>query len=586
MLGWMKPMSEARATVLAARRRRATLLCAASVALVLGMAAVARAAGPGSLDSSFGSGGIVSSGQGTRLFGTTVLSNGKVVAVGESGAGTSVGLLLVGLTASGALDPSFGSGGIVHGPAIADGPGSLARAVAAQSNGKLVVVGSATDSSGVYSHGLIVERYNANGTLDTSFGSRGVVEVLNGSSFGNGYALAIQPDGRIIATGSAQTTFGNGTAPRVAVVRLSANGRLDPSFGSGGMDVIDLGPYSLANSVAVQHDGKIVIAGSQSPGIQNAVVARLTTSGALDPSFAGSGVYGHQYAQGSGASAFNTIAVQGDGKIVAAGAAGNGESGADAFIARFTSSGAPDSRFGSGGVQFTPSAVNWSVGDTPLVPGAYGLLIAPNGDYVLAGTYANSVSTYATLWALRPGGAADTRFGQGGAAVLTNSDNINTEYAGLAPSPTNNDFVLVGDSAPFGGRFAGIAARYVGFGAPPPPPPPLRLTMRGARHTYSSSTVAGHGLKLTVTCNEACRLTVSLTASAATARHLHIARTVSSQRAALKKAGTKTFVLRLNRSLIRVLERQKSVGLTLVVSGTSTVAKRTQTIRSGVTFRR
>ncbi len=507
----------------------AILLCAAWATSAGATAAVADAAPPGSLDTTFGSGGIVATGVGTRVFGTAVQSNGKVVMAGESGAGSSADVLIARFNASGSLDRSFGSGGIVRGPAIAGSPGSIARAVAVESDGKLVVVGSATDTSGSYADGLVVERYNSNGSLDTSFGVGGVVAVLTGSSFGNGYAVAIQADGKIVATGSASAAGRGGTAPRVAVIRLNATGRLDTGFGVGGIDVLDLGPYSYALAVALQTDGKVVIAGSGSPGQQgqDALIARLTTSGALDPGFAGSGSYTHQYAQSSSSSGFNAVAVLSNGRIVAAGSSANGNSADDTLVVRFSPSGAPDSSFGSKGVVYTSSAVNWSFGATPATPGAYAILTAPNGDVVLAGSYANGVTTYATLWALTPNGQLDAGFGLSGTSVLTNSDGNNTEYAAIALSPTTGNFVAVGDTTPFGGSYTGIAARYVGLGVPPPPPPPplppLKLSMTGVSGSRKTSAVVKDGLKLTVGCNEACTVKVSLMMSMATARRLKLA---------------------------------------------------------------
>ena len=291
----------------AVTRRLLTLF----VATITITPAAALAASPGSLDSSFGSGGIATMGQNTRLFGTAVQSDGKVVAVGESGAGSSADVLVARFTSSGALDHSFGSGGLVQGPAVptAGGSGSLARAVAIQPDGKIVVVGRATTADGTGTDGLLIERYDSNGGLDHSFGSGGVVNLLS-STYGDGYAVAIQPDGKIVATGAADAAGSGGTFPRVAVARLSSNGSLDTSFGSGGIDVLDLGAYSYADAVALQGDGKIVIAGSQRPGLEvtNALIARLTPSGARDSSFAGSGAFAQQYAASGGAySGFDAV---------------------------------------------------------------------------------------------------------------------------------------------------------------------------------------------------------------------------------------------------------------------------------------
>jgi uncharacterized delta-60 repeat protein len=557
---------------------------AAATVLTLAMTAGARAAGPGTLDTSFGSGGIASVGTGTRLLGAVVQSDGKLLAVGQSGVGGTSNLLLARFTSSGALDSSFGSGGLVQGPAIAAGQGSIGRAVAVQANGQIVVVGSATDSSGAYPHGLIVERYNSNGSLDTSFGSHGVADELSGLSAGDGYAVAIQPDGRIVATGAANAAGSGGVTPRVAVVRLNSNGSLDSGFGSGGQDVLDLGAYSYALAVALQSNGSIVLGGSQAPGLQvpNALIARLTSSGALDTSFAGTGAYAHQYAQGAANSAFNAVAVQPNGEIVAAGAATMGNTGADAFVVRFTSGGSQDGSFGSGGVAYTPSAINFTASGTT-VPGASGMTIAPNGDIVAAGTSVNGVQTSATVWAFKPNGSLDSSFGSGGIAMLT-SHGLSA-YAAVAISPTNGDLLAAGDQGqPATTSDTGIAGRYIGFGAPPPAG--LKLSLSGVHKSYKTSTVAKHGLKFKVSCNEACKVTATLTISAKTAKALHLKVhgkgpfKLASAKATLGGSGSKSITLKLTKSIAKALETQKSIRITLTLTAAN------KTITKTVTFKR
>ena len=371
----------------------------------------------------------------------------------------------------------------------------------------------------------------------------------------------------------------------MAVARLNPNGGLDPAFGPGGSEVLDLGPSSYALAVTLQTDGKIVLAGSQQPGAQatSALIARLTPSGALDPAFAGTGRYVQQYARAATSSVFNAVTVQGDGKIIAAGAALHGNSGSDALVVRFTSSGAPDATFGSGGVVYTPAAVYWAK-NQPIVPGANGLVIAPNRDIVLAGLFGNSIMTYATLWALTPSGSLDASFGHDGAAVLTNSDENNTNYTAIAVSPINGDFVVAGDAVPFGGLYTGIAGRYTDF--------PLKVSLTGVKRSYKTSLVATQGLKLTVGCSQACTIKASLTVRAASARHLplkvsgrgpiSIAALVST----LSGPGTKSITLKLARSVGHALEQQNAVSLTLIVSVTATAIRDTQTIKKQITFRR
>jgi uncharacterized delta-60 repeat protein len=568
------------------------LLCAAMATAVLGSAAPARGASPGSLDPSFGSGGIAATGSDSRLFGAVLQDDGKAVGVGEGGAQSNVAsLVLARFTSSGSFDRSFGSGGVVRGPAI---PGSrdtnsLGRAVTVQPDGRLVVVGSATDPTGAYADGLIVERYNSNGSLDASFGSGGVVTALTGQSFGDGYAVALQPDGKIVAAGSATAAGSGGIAPRVAVLRLNADGSLDASFGAGGIDVLDLGAYSYARAIALQPGGQIVIAGSRGPGAQSAtaLIARLTASGALDRSFAGTGFYTNQYAQGASSSAFNTVMVEGDGKIVAAGDAASGDAGADTLLVRFTPTGAQDGTFGSNGVVYTPSAVNWSFGATPVVPGANGEVLAPNGDIVVAGSYANSATTYATLWAITPSGFLDRAFGVSGAAVLTNSDAVNTEYAAIDLSPTSNDLFTAGDAVPFSGVYTGIAGRYVGFGVPPVA---LALSVNRLRGSYRLADVIKHGLKLTVGVNEPSTIRLALNIGASLARTLHLTLhrrgtvPIASVRAVVNSRQTKSFILRLSKRTGRALAKRKRVSLELVVTATASGTRETQTIKRGVSL--
>ena len=245
--------------------RRAHLFALTALSLIFAPG-VARAAAPGALDPSFGSGGVATPAGVAQLFGVAVQSGGAVIAAGQSSAGSAV---VARLTTAGRVDPSFGAGG--H----ATGPAGIARAVALQSDGKIVVAGT--------SGGMFVERLNANGSADPSFGTGGVARAFGGSGAANG--VAIQPDGKIVVVGSV-----NPIDTRIAVARFNANGRLDTSFGSGGSEVVELGlPYAVAEGVAIQPDGGIVIVGHEqgSPnfGFFNGLVIRLSSNGKLDPGY-------------------------------------------------------------------------------------------------------------------------------------------------------------------------------------------------------------------------------------------------------------------------------------------------------------
>jgi uncharacterized delta-60 repeat protein len=601
-----------------ARTRGIWLLSLLALALglltVLGPA-VARAAGPGTLDPTFGTSGIAAAGSNIRLFGTAVQSNGDLVAVGVSNPTNGPDVVLERFTTSGALDPSFGTGGVVHGPTVTGslGAGSLGRAVAIQSSGQIVVVGSSTSPDGSATSGIVVERFNANGSLDTSFGSGGVVNAL-GSQSGVGDGVALQSNGQILATGSAVANGSNGFAPRLAVVRLNTNGSLDTSFGSGGADVLDLGAYSVANAAAVQSNGAIVVVGSQSPGLQaqKALIARLTSTGALDPSFATGGATAPQYAIDAGNSGFNAVAIQPNGSIVAAGAAAFGNTGAQTIVARFTSAGAADTSFGTGGVVRATSAVDASF--LGAVPGATGVGVASNGDVIAGGTSSNAGLTSVALWAFTPAGAPDGTFGTSGVTTTGVGTYINGEANALAigPSP-GQQIYLAGDSSTPAGSYSGIVLRYSGFGTPPPPAK-LQGSLTGVQGTYAIATVLKQGLKFGVACNIACTVKDALTISAGTAKQLKIAAktvkkctkhkgkkrcfktkvykpvTLASKSGSLKQAGTLTLTLKINPRYNQALnkyfkpKKQKSIKVNLQAKVSSSSPKGSQTLKKTVKF--
>ena len=181
---------------------------------------------PGSLDSSFG-GGVVALGSDTQLFGVGVEPSGEVIAAGQSG-----GRVLV---------ECFSSSGALAGQYL--GGSGAARAVAIQPDGRAVVAGS--------SGGMFAQRFNANCTSDASFhaGTPAVAASLGGGAVANG--VAIGPGGTIVVAGSVPHVDPNGESTRPAVARFTAGGALDPSFASGGAEVIDHGhPYAVATAVS------------------------------------------------------------------------------------------------------------------------------------------------------------------------------------------------------------------------------------------------------------------------------------------------------------------------------------------------
>jgi uncharacterized delta-60 repeat protein len=217
--------------------------------------ALARYHPNGSLDATFGSGGKVITAVGTSddaLAAIALQSDGKIVAVGYSSNNNNTDFAIVRFNANGSLDTSFGTGGKVT---LAIGSASdIANCVAILSNGKILVAGNSR--AGIINR-FALARFNANGTLDTSFGVNGKVATTIGTGSASAESLALQPDGKIVAAGYSITN----SVESAAVLRYTANGSLDPSFGDGGKATAVFGDYNNTNvAMALQPDGKIVVA--------------------------------------------------------------------------------------------------------------------------------------------------------------------------------------------------------------------------------------------------------------------------------------------------------------------------------------
>jgi uncharacterized delta-60 repeat protein len=225
----------------------------------------------------------------------------------------------------GRLDTSFGT----RGKAVTDlGAHDVAQGVAIQPDGMIVVAGSSGTSD---SRNFAIVRYTKAGRVDRSFGRRGHVVTDLGDE-DTVAAVVLQPDAKIIVAGS--------TGRRFALVRYTSRGTLDRSFGRSGKVVTDVGQDRYAFDTAIQADGKILVAGgSNSDGA--GIVLRYTTRGALDQSF------GRRGRVEGDLSAASSLAVQADGKIVAAGWTG-GLSHAFELV-RYTKRGTLDRSFGDGG---------------------------------------------------------------------------------------------------------------------------------------------------------------------------------------------------------------------------------------------
>jgi uncharacterized delta-60 repeat protein len=284
--------------------------------------ALARYNPDGTLDASFGAGGLVST---TFLgfdqaFAVGIQADGKIVAAGSASDGTSAGTVvaLARYHTDGTLDVTFGAGGRVTvrlEEAIAPGF-QEAHSLAFQQDGKIVIA-AVHEVGGIATNGFFVARFNTDGSLDHTFGTLGFVgtKFLAGTEVADARAVTVQPDGRILVAG---TSGDGGITSNFAVARFTTDGNLDPTFGTAGKALTSFFQGAdRAFAIALQSTGKIVVAGTAN-GVAFGLV-RYNPDGSLDNSFGTGGKVTTLFS--SGAESANAVAFQSDGKIVAAGSA-------------------------------------------------------------------------------------------------------------------------------------------------------------------------------------------------------------------------------------------------------------------------
>ena len=290
----------------------------------LGDIALVRYNANGSLDASFGHGGIVRtrfSAGGSYAFAVTLLSNGKIIIAGtvfvdfSTDDSSNTDFALVRYNSNGVIDSTFGNGGGVI--TDFDGFNDDAHAILIQSDGKIVAVGSAKNPAHYYDFALA--RYLPNGALDATFGAAGKVRTdFGNSNLDIAYCAALQPNGKIIAAGTA--TLNDASYGDFAIARYNQNGTLDTNFSQDGKVTIDFGSIlQIAYSVLVQTDGKIVTVGypNSESSDSDFLLARCNRNGSLDSTFGVGGKVRTSFGDlNDGA---NAAVLQPDGKIVAAG---------------------------------------------------------------------------------------------------------------------------------------------------------------------------------------------------------------------------------------------------------------------------
>ncbi|MGZ5295893.1 MAG: hypothetical protein ACXWYT_03115 [Actinomycetota bacterium] len=281
------------------------------------------------------------------------------------------------------------------------GANDYAFDVAIQDDGGIVVVG---ERGAAASDRFVVQRYRPNGTLDPGFADAGTALTGFGRRFQSASAVAITPGGRIVVAGSAS----NGITSRSAVARYLTDGRLDRGFGGDGRVTTEVSPSGEQfTDLAVQSDGRIVAAGWAEVSLVPVFSAvRYTTDGRLDPSFDGDGVARVDVAPG--ADRARAIAQQGDGMFVLAGGVSAGGRDEWALI-RLGPRGHLDPTFGDRGRLVTDFGPGFDEADA--------VAVQANGRLLVAGRIREGNEDDIGVLRLKPGGGHDRTFGAGGRAL-------------------------------------------------------------------------------------------------------------------------------------------------------------------------
>ncbi len=419
----------------------------------------ARPARPGGLDPTFGSSGTVvvdMGGSDDSIRGVAVDAMGNLTVVGEArrDASSVRTFALVRLLADGSVDETFGDAGRVH-TGFGDFQGSGAHAVAIQPDGRLVVVGFGRHPE-VFHDTFAIARYEPDGSLDASFAGGGGTLTAIDAQTGAGrndiaHAVAVDAEGRIVVAGETGALFKD-----FAIARYLPDGSLDASFGTGGIVVTDLGGDDRANAVAVQPDGGILVAGSgwRTSGAGEFALVRYGPDGTLDATVGDGGIVVTDFRGGSDRA--QGVSVGPDGTILLGG------------VVQLSGGCSPNpcERYGLGGARYTADGtLDPTFGDGGLV---HPDLITSSGGYATARVADGPVAL--------AGHIGDEDFGlmflgAGGLVPIEGGDALRIDFGGsdrafaAAPGP-GGMVVLAGDTRGFDGSTDVAVARYVAPTAP------------------------------------------------------------------------------------------------------------------------
>jgi uncharacterized delta-60 repeat protein len=354
----------------------------------------------------YSGGGIVTTDIGVNsddlIQSVTLLSDGKILVVGDSDNGVAIDCVMVRYNSDGSLDTSFGSGGkvIVH--------NDYRLELQLQGDGKILLFGeSRQTTSGINSdYDFTLIRYNSDGRLDTSFGSNGIVTTdigLHSDDYIS--SLTLSSNGNILVNGRSY----NGVDTNFVLVHYNSDGSRDTSFDTDGIVTTNIGTVynNYLYDIKLPHDNKILVA-TQESTLSDTTLRCYNSDGSLDASFGSSGkvivnfdFFGHQ------------LRLQSDGKILLCGESHTGSDingDYDLTLMRYNRDGSLDTSFGSGGTVTTDIGLHSDEYITDLT-------LLSDGKVLVAGDCDNGVDSDIALVRYNSDGSLDASFGIGGKVI-------------------------------------------------------------------------------------------------------------------------------------------------------------------------
>ncbi len=396
--------------------------------------------------------------------GITIDGNGKILVTGfSSKTGANTDMVIWRYTSDGALDTTFNGTGFVVSNGTAGGNSADAgQAITVDGNGKILVTGYSTNAAGNYD--MVIWRYDDNGTPDTTFNGTGYV-VSNGAAGGNsydaGWGMTIDGNGKIVVTGYSYNTNNN---MDMVIWRYNADGTADTTFNGNGIVVQKAAAGAtygddFGSSITTDGGGNILVTGYSTNASGNAdmVLWRYTAGGTLDTTFNSTGiVVSSNVAGGAGFDSGNSIAIDAAGKIVVSGSSRNSGPNDDLVVWRYKTDGTLDTTFDSTGYVVMNGVAGANGNDS-----GNGIAIDGSGRIVVAGSSMNS-SGNSDIVVLRfnGDGTLDTAFDGTGIAAINNAAGGNSQdYGARVAIDGSGKIVVTGASTNGSGNLDMVVVR-------------------------------------------------------------------------------------------------------------------------------